>query len=339
MLNPCEFAILNPGGRDRFRAYPDGAGQPTDAGHPPINYHAYAACLRGAFCRSVGEVPSEAKVVLVLLRKRNLRPALRAVRDLRGRGLQVWISLKESGRHQIAEFLHDVTRIELFRDLCAESDAYLSSTPEGVRMASAFGAKRAEFIPTPYAVDSEAWDFSDVAGGEKRGIFVGTREFGVPSRRHAEAVVLADQLSRELACPLAVVNFDGRAGGMLLKSIGRGNPFSFILEGPLEYGMLLKAISAHRVVIQLDQSAVPGQVAGDALLCRVPCVGGNSAVESVLRGGPESSDDAIARARRLLTDVDFWKESVERDLATARAKLSFKAVAEQLTAFADVQKP
>lgn len=336
MLKPGEFAVLNPAGRDKFRAYPDGAGTPADPGHPPINYHAYAACLHSPFCRSITEIPADAKAVLVLLRKRNLRPALRTVTELRKRGVKVWISLKESGRHQVAEFLHDVTRIELFRELCAEADAYLSSTPELVKLATAFGAKHAEFIPTPYPVDSDVWDFTHAAGSEKRGIFVGTREFSVPSRRHAEAIIMADQLSRELGCPLAVVNFDGRAGGMLLKSIGRGNPFSFILEGPLEYKMLLKAISAHRVVFQLDQSAVPGQVAGDALLCRVPCVGGNSAIESVLHEIPESDEAAIHRARRLLTEVDFWKETVENDLATARAQLSFKAVADRLAKLASV---
>ena len=35
----------------------------------------------------------------------------------------------------------------------------------------------------------------------------------------------------------------------------------------------------HKIVLQADKSAVPGQVAGDALLCRMPCVGGDGAID------------------------------------------------------------
>jgi len=35
----------------------------------------------------------------------------------------------------------------------------------------------------------------------------------------------------------------------------------------------LRAIAHHKIVLQLDRSHVPGQVAGDALLCLIPCVG------------------------------------------------------------------
>src|SRR4029078_4978850 len=40
-------------------------------------------------------------------------------------------------------------------------------------------------------------------------------------------------------------------------------------------------VAWHKIVLQLDRSHVPGQVAGDALLCRVPCVGGDGAIERI----------------------------------------------------------
>lgn len=40
-------------------------------------------------------------------------------------------------------------------------------------------------------------------------------------------------------------------------------------------------MARHKIVLQLDRSHVPGQVAGDALLCRIPCVGGDGAIERI----------------------------------------------------------
>src|SRR5438876_10792614 len=45
------------------------------------------------------------------------------------------------------------------------------------------------------------------------------------------------------------------------------------------YPEYLRDVSRHKIVLQLDRSHVPGQLAGDALLCRIPCVGGDGAIE------------------------------------------------------------
>ena len=39
-----KLAVLNPGGRDPQQSFPDGAGTPDEKLHPPVNYHAFAAC-------------------------------------------------------------------------------------------------------------------------------------------------------------------------------------------------------------------------------------------------------------------------------------------------------
>src|SRR5213078_2267042 len=43
-----------------------------------------------------------------------------------------------------------------------------------------------EFVPTPYPVEDENWNW---AMENRSGIFVGTREFAVPSRNHLAALV------------------------------------------------------------------------------------------------------------------------------------------------------
>ena len=47
-----------------------------------------------------------------------------------------------------------------------------------------------EFIPTPYPMADSRWDFSRPFG-ERSGIFIGTREWDVPSRHHLAALVIA----------------------------------------------------------------------------------------------------------------------------------------------------
>jgi len=324
------FSVLNPGGRDPERVFSDGPGNPGDPGHPPVNYHAYAACRRGGFYRDEKSVPAGA--VLVLLRKRNLRRALAAVTSLRKRGCRAFVSCKESGSHQVADLLGDVSRWELFREICSAADGAISSTPELVPLYRAAGAPRAEFVPTPYPVEFPAWDFGQTLD-KRRGIFVGTREFSTPSRNHLAAVVLADEISRDLSCPLAVVNSEGRPGAMILKSLQQRNPLLHILDS-LPYPDYLRVMARHRIVWQLDASAVPGQVAGDALLCRMPCVGGNGAVERIAHEEffDAGRDELAARARDLLQIDEAWHAAVHRAGARALEMLSFRAGADALAA-------
>jgi len=321
------FVVLNPGGRDAEQSFANSAGSPRDPGHPPVNYHAYAACMRGSFLRNVESVPGDTRVALVLLRKRNLRAALAAIAKLEARGVRAWISLKESGAHQVADFLSSYDRALLFREICAAADGYLSSTPGLEPLYRASGCRDGFFAPTPYPVEEPEWNLGIPL--EKRvGIFVGTREFDVPSRNHWQAVAAAAALGRELGTPVAVINNSGRHGLRLLKAIRGDNPFLHVIVGPLDYDVYLKLMASHRIVFQLDSSAVPGQVAGDALLCRMPCAGGNGAVDLVAFGAAEKPLEA---ARRLLTDDAAWNVTVENSQNVARERLSFSATRALLT--------
>ncbi len=326
-----KFAVLNPGGRDKDQSFPDGAGNPENPGHPPVNYHAYAACMNGGFFRSDSSVQPGTEKVLILLRKRNLRAVLETIPALRKRGARVFVSCKESGSHQVAELLGDVTRWQLFQEICTAADGAIASTPELVSVYRAAGSAKVDFLPTPYPVDCPAWDFSQPLE-KRRGIFVGTREFGTPSRNHLAAVALADEISRDLSCPLAVVNTEGRHGGMILKSFRKKNPLLFIIEAPLPYPDYLRVIALHRIVWQLDSSSVPGQVAGDALLCRMPCVGGNGVIDRIAYEEFESAgrDELATRARDLLQNDEAWHAVNHRAGAQAQDQLSFRVIADKI---------
>ncbi|MEQ1851991.1 MAG: hypothetical protein ABMA01_10405 [Chthoniobacteraceae bacterium] len=312
-----QLAVLNPGGRDAEQRFPEGAGAPDAHAHPPVNYHAYAACTRGGFFRDTRAIPPEMRAVLLLLRS-DLKAGLSALKALRAQGKVIAISWKESGQHQVAEQLDSAPNLAAFREICALADGALSSTPELVPLYRAAGARTAEFIPTPYPVEDRHWDFSRPLA-EREGIFIGTREWNVPSRNHAAALLRACATG----APVTVFNVDGRAGRKKLDALGC--PRLKAIEGRLPYPDYLREMAKCRVVFQLDASAVPGQVAGDALLCRMPCVGGNGAVD---RTAFTSDDPAL-----LLHDNPAWIAAVGASQQRATEQLGFAAGAERLRKF------
>ena len=314
------LAVLNPGGNDPPQQFDDHAGTPDDRIHPPVNYHAYAACTGGAFYKSAPAIPHDQNAVLLLIR-RDIHACLKALKKLKAAGEKVAVSLKESGAHQVARLFSDSSRLEVFEQICAGSDGAISSTGDLVSIYRASGARLAEFIPTPYPTDDPRWDFS-IPVSQRCGVLIGTREFDVPSRNHAAALLLA----RELNEPITVFNLDGRAGRKALSAFRI--PHSAIVEAPLPYTEYLRVLAQHRLVFQLDRSAVPGQVAGDALLCRVPCVGGDSAIERLAFpkwcGHGRSFTETVEIARRVLRE-DASMQTV--------AQISFASGAHQLEEF------
>jgi len=88
------------------------------------------------------------------------------------------------------------------------------------------------------------------------------------------------------------------------------------------------------LVLQFDQSRVPGQVAGDALLCGVPTVGGNGAIEREivpdLVSDGQSFDALLECMLRLLTMDSEYNQTVESMLNRARERVSFSSVRAEL---------
>lgn len=332
-----KLAVLNPGGNDAEQAFPDGAGAPASLSHPPVNYHAFAACTGGTFYRDVAAIPKENRHVIVLLR-RDLKVSLRAVKTLKGAGKIVAISLKESGAFQAAELLSKPKHWTLFGEVCRAAHGVLSSTEDLLPLYLGAGAVACEYIPTPYPVEDPRWDFGwKVGWSERRGIFIGTREFEVPSRNHLAAVAALRPHAILTGQPVTVVNTEGRYGRHLLAALDYPKDLLRVEEGRRPYPDYLRLVASHRVVFQLDASSVPGQVAGDALLCGVPCVGGNGAVErlafSDLCGHGRSQPEVVRLCAEAAGNEAAWNSYRELAKKRAHETLSFSVVAAQLTRF------
>src|SRR5256886_15045313 len=274
------LTVLNPGGRDPEQHLPDTPG-PGQGEHPPINFHAFAACTRGAFHYDTRRAIAEGTPVLLLLRG-EFRASERALGELKKHQRTVVVSLKETGLHQIAQQLCDRAKLSRFMKILAQADGCIATTPEAAEIyqSARWRLRRVAFIPTPYPVEDQRWNFR-LPPEEQSGIFVGTREWDVPSRNHFAALLVARQLCGATGEPVTVVNLDGYKARRLLSELRFPEGKLHVIEKWKSYPNYLRDVARHKLVLQLDRSHVPGQVAGDALLCRIPCVGGDGAIERI----------------------------------------------------------
>ena len=322
------LVVLNPAGREAEQRFHDGAGPVDDRIHAPINFHAYAASTLGAYLCSDRAIPLDQRNVLVLLR-RDLRPALAAVRRLRQRGHVVAVTWKETALSSIAGQLSNSKQLQLFQEICRLASGAVSSTADLPALYTAAGAKAVRYIPTPYPVHDERWDFQSPA--KRVGVFIGTRQITEASRNH----LLTLSTAKLLGAPITVVNTNGRSGTKWLRAIGI--PELTIIEGRLPYSVYVGELAKHRLVFQLDRSGVPGQVAGDALLARTPCVGGDGATEQIVYpescGIGRSFPECLKLAQRVLHDDAFSDHLVARARTLASKHISFPVIARELSAF------
>ena len=337
------LTVLNPGGRDpeqQFHSVPP----PSEGAHPPINFHAFAACTFGAFHRDTRHAAGEKTPVLALLRS-DLRASQRALTELKREGRTVAVSLKETGLHQIANQLGDPAKLSRFIKIVTQADACIATTPEAADIYQHVRSKQnpatVAFIPTPYPIEDQRWDFS-MPRNEQSGIFIGTREWDVPSRNHFAALLVARTLWEATGEPVTVVNLDGYKGRRLLGELNFPEGKLRLIEKWKSYPDYLRDVARHKIVLQLDRSHVPGQVAGDALLCRIPCVGGDGTIERIAFsktcGEGRTINEVASMALDLLKNPYLREAVVAESQERARERLSFEAVRTQLAKFfANVQ--
>ena len=123
-------------------------------------------------------------------------------------------------------------------------------------------------IPTPYPIDDPRWDFS-IPPNRRRGIFVGTREFGTPSRQHLAAILAARRLHH-----LTKRVRHGHQSGWSRRLEKRLRRWGFsadpearlrMIPGPLPYAEYLRTMARHRIVFPArPQRRFPGRSRGDA---------------------------------------------------------------------------
>jgi hypothetical protein len=332
------LTVLNPGGRDPEQQFDSKSGF-GEGPHPPTNFHAFAACSFGAFHRDTRRAIAEKTPVLLLLRS-DFRASERALTDSKKEGRTVAVSLKETGLHQIAQQLRDPAKLSRLVKIVANAGGCIATTPEAAEIYQRVRCKHdpttVAFIPTPYPIEDQRWDFS-MPRNEQSGIFVGTREWDVPSRNHFAALLVARQLSEATGEPVTVVNLDGYRGRRLLGELNFPEGKLRLMEKRKPYPDYLRDVARHKIVLQLDRSHVPGQVAGDALLCRIPCVGGNGAIERIAFsktcGEGRTINEIASMALDLLKNLELREAVVAESRERARERLSFQAVRSQLAKF------
>jgi hypothetical protein len=332
------LTVLNPGGRDpeqQFHSLP----APGEGAHAPINFHAFAACTLGAFHRDTRRTLAEKTPVLLLLRS-DFRASERALTDLKQKGRIVAVSLKETGLHQSAQQLRDPPKLSRFIKIVALADACIATTPEAAeiyqRVRSKHDPVTVAFIPTPYPIEDQRWDFS-VPRNEQSGIFVGTREWAVPSRNHFAALLVSRQLCEVTGEPVTVVNLDRYKGRRLLGELNFPEGKLRLIEKWNAYPDYVRDVARHKIVLQLDRGHVPGQVAGDALLCRIPCVGGDGAIERIAFsktcGEGRTIREIASMALDLLKSPELREAVVAESQERAQERLSFETVRSHLAEF------
>ena len=332
------LTVLNPGGRDPEQQL-NNLPAPGEGAHPPINFHAFAACTLGAFHYNPRRAIAEDTPVLLLLRS-DFRASERALSDLKKQGRTVAVSLKETGLHQIAQQLCDRAKLARFMKIVAEADGCIATTPEAAEIYQRVRSKRdpatVGFIPTPYPVEDQRWNFS-LPAAKQSGIFVGTREWNVPSRNHFAALLLARQVCEAIGEPITVVNPDRDKGRRLLGELSFPEGKLRLIEKRKSYPDYLRDVARHKIVLQLDRSHVPGQVAGDALLCRIPCVGGDGAIERIAFsktcGEGRTVTEIGSMALDLLKNADLRAAVVAESQERALKRLSFQATRSELAKF------
>ncbi|HEY2625282.1 MAG TPA: hypothetical protein VGI41_00885, partial [Candidatus Udaeobacter sp.] len=165
----------------------------------------------------------------------------------------------------------------------------------------------------------------------------GTREWDVPSRNHFAALLVARHLCEATGEPVTVVNLDGYKARRLLLKLKFSEGKLRVIEKEKEYPDYLREVARHKIVLQLDRSCVPGQVAGDALLCRTICVGGDGAIERIVFpktcGEGRMIDEITSIGFDMLKNPDSRAAIITESEERALEQLSFQAVRSQLATF------
>src|SRR5947199_6557367 len=146
--------------------------------------------------------------------------------------------------------------------IMGEADGCIATTPEAAeiyqRARGEHDPATVAFIPTPYSIEDQRWNFS-VPANEQSGIFIGTREWDVPTRNHFAALLIARQLCEATGEPVSVANLDGHKGRRLLGELKFPKRKLRLIEKRKSYPDYLGDVARHKIVLKLDSSHVPGQ--------------------------------------------------------------------------------
>lgn len=324
--------VLHPGSDLPEQDFAHGFGDPTTLRLPPVGDPGFAACTGGAFVRKVSSIPESEKRVLLLLDE-NLKRARQATIDLRRAGKTIVLAFASASAQRIHSILKSPGSVALLQEVCNRAHAAIATSREVEPVFRAFGMLYVESILPPLPLDETAWDFS-IAPELRTGILLGSWDWSNPARNHRLALLGLREVASQMYEPVTVFNLEGWWGRRWLRQLQYPTGLLQVVERRLPYADYLRIVARHKLVFHLDSSGATGRIAGDALLARIPCMGGNGALERLLfpdfcdRGA--TSGELLQTLARVLDHGHERDEAVDRALEIARPLLSMEKVEQTL---------
>lgn len=337
-----KLAVIDGAVKQKKQDFADYGRTVSSKQHAPVNWHAYAACTGGSVYKSINDLDYES-FVLFSASRQFFHNDLKAFIQLSQSGVNCAFSIKGCGPLQFLPRLDSPSKMRRARGLMNEIPGCITPSkailPVLRSMRDELPEEQTAFIPAPYPIEYSEWDFSKPLN-ERSDIYLATREFNHKNRYHLYALTVLKGIVRKLGCRVTVVNQDKGRGRSFYKAVGFRDDEINVLDSRRPYPQYLELLSSHKFVFQLDQSAVPGQVAGDAALCRMPCVGGNGTNEYILYRElntlPSEFEAAVDLALRIYEDEDMQRQSIELAVKRAEEHMSFSKVRARLENFFSV---
>jgi hypothetical protein len=317
--------VLHPGSDCPDQQFEDFAGTPSSKLPPPLGYHGFAACTGGAFVRKASNIPASEKRVLLLL-DGNMKRGRQAIIDLRRAGKTVVIAFAHTSVPQLLEQLKSPGALEVFQEICTRAHAAITPARDLEPVFRSCGLLYVESILPPVPIDEPAWDFS-TRPETRSGIMLGSWDWHTPSKNHLLALLGLKEVASQMYEPVTVFNLNGWRGRQWLRQLRYPAGLLQVVERRLPYPEYLRIVARHKLFFQLDSSAGIGRVTADALLTRIPMVGGNGALERVLFpdlcGHSMNTPDLFQAASRLLDHGYDRENAVERALELGKQLVAF----------------
>ncbi|MEY5025581.1 MAG: hypothetical protein RLZZ244_1109 [Verrucomicrobiota bacterium] len=324
--------VLHPGSPLPEQHFPEFAGKPSPSLPPPLGFHGFAACTGGAFVRKASAIPDSEKRVLLLVDS-NLKRARQATVDLRRAGKTVVLAFNPSSTGDLHRLIRSAGDIALLHEICSRAHAAITPARDLEPLFRACGLLYVESILPPLPLEEPEWDFS-IPPEARSGILLGTWNWHEPSRNHLLALMGLREVVSQMYEPLTVFNLHGWRGRRWLRQLRYPSGLLQVVEKRLPYPDYLRIVARHKLVFQLDASCGMGRVAGDALLARIPCIGGSGSTERLLFSDlcahSSSTSDLLQATSRILDHGHDRELAVERALDMGRQILSFQKVQQTL---------
>jgi hypothetical protein len=324
--------VLHPGSPLPEQDFGNSLGQPAALKVPPVGDAGFAACTGGAFVRKATSIPESEKRVLLLLDE-DLKKARQATIDLRRAGKTIVLAFANASAQGIHTILKKPGSLALLQETCNRAHAAIATSREVEPVFRACGMLYVESILPPLPLEETAWDVS-IAPELRTGIFLGSWDWTNPSRNHRLALLGLREVASQMYEPVTVFNLDGWWGRRWLRQLQYPSGLLQVVERRLPYVDYLRILAKHKVVFHLDSSGAVGRIAADALLARIPCIGGNGSMDRLLfpelceRGN--SSGELLQTLARVLDHGHERDEAVDRALEIARPLLSMEKVEQTL---------